>query len=249
MIPRLRFILLLAATCIAARAADLTVFAAASLTDALQEIGRAYESAGGETVSFNFAGSSTLAVQIKQGAPADLFFSADEAKMDALATAGLIAPNTRRALLSNTLAIVVAADRDLVITIPDDLAKPGFGRLALAEPRTVPAGIYVAEWLHKKGLWEKISARVIPTENVRACLAAVESGNADAGIVYKTDAMISKRVKIAYEIPVSEGPHISYPIAVLRDAPNPDAARRFSAWLAGADARALFVKYGFLPAP
>lgn len=248
--PWLRLALLaIVAPAATVRAADVTVFAAASLTDVLRAIAHDYEAATGDTVRFNFAGSSTLVVQLKQGAPADLFFSADGAKMDALAAAGLIVPATRRTLLSNTLVIVVATDSRLAISSPADLAAPAITRLALAEPHTVPAGIYAKEWLQKKGLWDQLAARVIPTENVRACLAAVASGNVDAGIVYKTDAMISRQARVAYEVPRAEGPSIAYPIAVLKAAPQPAAARRFAEWLAGPAARAAFVKYGFLPAP
>ncbi|HWA08737.1 MAG TPA: molybdate ABC transporter substrate-binding protein [Opitutaceae bacterium] len=233
---------------LAARAADLNVFAAASLSDALKEIARAYEPASGDTLHVNLAASSTLALQIRQGAPADVFFSADEAKMDDLAKAGLIAAGTRVSLLSNTLVIVVNADGGAAIASPADLAKPAIGHLALAEPQTVPAGIYAKEWLQGAGLWKKVIDKVVPTENVRACLAAVESGNADAGIVYKTDALISKKVKVAYEVSVADGPKISYPLAVVQGAKNGAAARKFTAYLASPPARAVFEQYGFLPA-
>jgi molybdate transport system substrate-binding protein len=241
--------LALAAAALPVRAADLNVFAAASLSDALGEIARTYEPASGNKLRLNLAASSALALQIKQGAPADVFFSADEAKMDDLAQAGLIAAGTRRSLLSNTLVIVVNAERGAAVAAPADLATPTVGRLALAEPQTVPAGIYAKQWLQRIGLWEKISARVLPTENVRACLAAVEAGNADAGIVYQTDALLSKKVKVAFEVGVAEGPRISYPLAVVQESKHAEAARRFVAYLAGAEARAIFVKYGFLPVP
>jgi molybdate transport system substrate-binding protein len=231
------------------RAAELNVFAAASLSDALKEIAKAYEPASGDKLQFNLAASSTLALQIKQGAPADVFFSADEAKMDDLAKAGLLAADTRRSLLSNTLVIVVATDSKIALSAPADLAKPAVSRIALAEPQTVPAGIYAKEWLQKNGLWKNVIDKVIPTENVRACLAAVESGNVDAGIVYKTDALISKKVKVVHEVAVADGPKISYPLAVIKDSKQADAARKFATYLAGPEARAVFTKYGFLPAP
>jgi len=229
-------------------AEDLKVYAAASLSDALKEIAKAYEPASGDKLLFNFGASSVLARQIKEGAPADVFFSADEAKMDDLAKAGLISPESRRTLLSNTLVIVVNVDGGPAIAAPSDLAKPTLGRIALAEPQTVPAGIYAKEFLEKAGLWERISDKVVPTENVRACLAAVEAGNVDAGIVYKTDALISKKVKIAYEISVAEGPKISYPLAVMKESKNAEAARKLAAYLASPTAQAVFAKYGFLPA-
>jgi molybdate transport system substrate-binding protein len=243
------FLLLAALAALSLRAAELNVFAAASLSDALKDIAKAYEPASGDQLHFNLAASSTLALQIKQGAPADVFFSADEAKMDDLAKAGLLADDTRRSLLSNTLVIVVNADGGAAIFAPADLAKPAVGRIALAETQTVPAGIYAKAWLQKNGLWEKIAGKVVPTENVRACLAAVEAGNADAGIVYKTDALISRKVKIAYEVSAAEGPRISYPLAVVKDSKQTGAARKFATYLVGPEARAVFLKYGFLPAP
>jgi molybdate transport system substrate-binding protein len=249
MSPR-RFLLLvfIALLAVSLRAAELNVFAAASLSDALKDIARAYEPSSGDTLHFNLAASSTLALQIKQGAPADVFFSADEAKMDDLAKAGLIATDTRVSLLSNTLVIVVNAVGGAAVATPADLAKPAVGRVALAEPQTVPAGIYAKEWLQKTGLWKQIIDKVVPTENVRACLSAVEAGNADAGIVYKTDALISKKVKVAYEVGVAEGPKISYPLAVVKGSKNDAAARKFAAYLASPAARAVFEQYGFLPA-
>ncbi|MEO6568863.1 MAG: molybdate ABC transporter substrate-binding protein [Opitutaceae bacterium] len=246
---RLSTLILAAVAAFSLRAAELNLFAAASLSDALKEIAKTYEPKSGDKLVFNLAASSTLALQIKQGAPADVFFSADEAKMDDLAKAGLLIPETRRSLLSNTLAIVVAVDGNVALTSPADLAKSSFGRIALAEPQTVPAGIYAKEWLQKTGLWKSVIDKVVPTENVRACLAAVESGNVDAGIIYKTDALISKKVKIAYEVSVAEGPKISYPLAVIKASKQREVARKFTTYLAGAEARAVFTKYGFLPAP
>ncbi len=230
------------------RAADLNVFAAASLADALKDIAKAYEKASGDTLHFNLAASSALALQIKQGAPADVFFSADEAKMDDLAKAGLIAADTRVSLLSNTLVIVVNAVGGAAVTVPADLAQPAVRRVTLAEPQTVPAGIYAKEWLQATGLWTKIVDKVVPTENVRATLAAVESGNADAGIVYKTDALISRKVRIAHAVALADGPKISYPLAVVRGSRNDAAARRFATYLTSPAARAIFEQYGFLPA-
>lgn len=226
-------------------AAELTVFAAASLSDALREIGSVYEKTSGNKIRFNFAASSLLARQIKEGAPADVFFSADELKMDDLSRAGLIADDTRRAFLSNQLVIVVHRENGPAIFSPEDLASRAIRRIALAEPNTVPAGIYASAYLEQRGLLKSVRGKILPSENVRACLAAVEAGNADVGFVYKTDALISKRVKIAFEVPAHEGPRISYPLAVLKDTRHADAARRFASYLASPDARGAFEKYGF----
>lgn len=232
-----------------ASGAELTVFAAASLSDALKDLAKSYQTRSGDRLVFNFGASSTLALQIKNGAPADLFFSADEAKLDDLAKAGLLATDTRRSLLSNTLVIVVSADRAASVSNPADLGKTNVRRIALAEPQTVPAGIYAKQYLQKIGLWLQLRDKVVPTENVRACLAAVEAGNVDAGVVYKTDALVSNKVKIAYEISVHDGPQISYPLAVLKESPRAEAARKFATFLGSDQARAVFTRYGFLAAP
>jgi molybdate transport system substrate-binding protein len=234
------------AAAVPASAVEVTVFAAASLTDAMKEIATAYESFSGDKLVFNFGASSTLARQIQEGAPADLFFSADETKMDSLAKSGLVVKERRRSLLSNTLVVVVPADSTLTIAAPADLAASKVRVLALAEPQSVPAGIYAKEWLKSQKLWSRVIDRVVPTENVRAALAAVDSGNADAGIVYKTDAGISKKVKIAYEVPAAGGPKISYPLAVIAASKHQDAARKLLAYLESEPALDVFRRYGFL---
>jgi molybdate transport system substrate-binding protein len=230
----------------AVRAAEVLVFAAASLTDALQELGKAYEASSGDKVSFNFAASNTLARQIEAAAPADLFLSADEPTMDGLDKRGLLLAGTRKSVLSNTLVVVVPVGSSLKIATPEDLAGPQVKVLALGEPQSVPAGIYAKKYLQAKKLWDRVIDHVVPTESVRAALAAVEAGNADAGIVYKTDAGISKKVKIAYEVPRAEGPKISYPFAVVKATRHAEAARRFLAWLESPAALEVFRRYGFL---
>lgn len=227
-------------------AADLTIHAAVSLTDALKELAPSYEKASGDKLSFNFGGSSVLAKQIQEGAPGDVFFSADEAKMDTLEKAGLLQPGTRENLLGNTLVVVVPTDSALQIASPVALTGPEIKKIAVAEPGSVPAGVYTKEYLTKLGLWEKILPKVVPTENVRAALAAVESGNVEAGTVYKTDAQISRKVKIAYEAPAAEGPKIIYPLAALKESRNPAAAKKLLSFLGGDEARTVFKKYGFV---
>jgi molybdate transport system substrate-binding protein len=228
------------------RAAEVTVFAAASLTDSLKEIAAAYEKQSGDKIIFNFAASSLLARQIEEGAPADVFFSADEAKMDSLEQKGLIVSATRKSRLSNMLVIIVAADNALKIAAPEGLATPEVKQIALADPKVVPAGIYAKEYLEKRKLWTAVESKVIPTENVRAALAAVESGNVEATIVYKTDAAISKKVKVAYEISASEGPAISYPVAVIKESKVAPAARKFVEYLNSQDTSRVFESYGFI---
>jgi molybdate transport system substrate-binding protein len=238
---RIIAIFVLLATLVAApsRAGELHVLAAASLTDVLQEISAAYEKEGGDKIVLNLGSSGALARQIQEDAPGDLFLSADEATMNRLA-------GTRKSVLSNTLAVVVLKESKLKMAGAKDLAAPGIRAIALAEPQTVPAGIYAKEYLKKLGIWSKVIDRVVPTENVRAALAAVESGDVDAGIVYKTDAEISQKVRIAYEVPRAEGPAISYPFSVLAGAENKEAARKFLAYLEAPHALDIFRKYGFI---
>ncbi len=225
-------------------AEEVVVFAAVSLTDALRDVADSYEKGSGDKLVFNLGASSMLARQIREGAPADLFVSADEAQMDGLEKAGLVLPGSRRSLLSNALVIVVSSEGGPKIAHPRDLLS--VRTLALAEPKIVPAGVYAKAYLEKLGLWDALASRVVPTENVRACLAAVDAGNADAGIVYRTDALISKKVRVAWAVPAEEGPRISYPVAIVKDGAHPEAAKRFAAYLASEPAREVFVKYGFL---
>ena len=227
-------------------AATVNIFAAASLAESLKEIGAVYEKQTGDKVRFNLGASSFLARQIEEGAPADIFFSADEAKMDGLEQKQLIVKETRRSRLSNSLVIVVAAANGAAVQGPNDLATDKVKRLALAEPSTVPAGLYAREYLQKQNLWAGVEAKVVPTENVRAALAAVEAGNAEAGIVYKTDAAISKKVKIAYEVSARDTPAISYPMAVVKEAREPEAAKRFLKYLESEEAGRVFERFGFI---
>lgn len=238
-------LILLIATSVAT-AAEVRVFAAASLTDVLKEIALGYEKPGGDKIVFNFAGSNFLARQIEAGAPADIFFSADEAQMDALEKKGLIATETRRNRLSNSLVIVAVPDSDLQIKSAQDLTSPKIKRIALADPAGVPAGIYAKQYLQTVNLWTALSSKIIPTENVRGALMAVQSGNVEAAIVYKTDAAISKKTKIAFEIPVSDTPAIRYPVALLKDSKDPAAAKKFLAHLFSTNATSSFQRHGFI---
>ena len=245
-LPRLLFALALLALASAVRAGEVTVFAATSLSDAMNELAALQQKNTGDTVRINLGASSTLAVQLKAGAPADVFFSADEASMDKVAD--LIDPASRRSVLSNTLVIVVPADSTLKITAAADLGQPEVRHLALGEPSTVPAGVYAKQYLEKIGVWTAVAGKVVSAANVRATLAAVESGNVEAGIVYKTDALISKKVRVAFEVPEADGPVISYPVALVKAGKDPAAATKFLALLNSPEGRAVFAKYGFRPA-
>jgi len=228
-----------------ANGAEVNVYAAASLTDVLKEIAANYEKQSSDKIVFNFGASSILARQIIERAPADIFFSADEAKIDILQIGGLIVNDTRRDMLSNSLVIVVPNDSKLAIASPNDLLTKT-QKIAIAEPRAVPAGIYTKEYLSGLGLWEKLKPKIVPTENVRAALAAVESGNVDVGFVYKTDADISKKVKIAFSVPIEKGPAIRYPVAIVKESKNRVGAENFLRYLQSDNARKLFERYGFI---
>lgn len=227
------------------RAAEVTIFAAASLADALQEVGTAYHTTSGDTLRYNFAASNALARQIKEGAPADLFLSADEEKMNDLARGDFIVEGSRQRLLSNTLVIVVRADDRSTLRDAEGLLAPDVRRIALGETQTVPAGIYARKYLETVGLWDQLKNKVVPTESVRAALSAVESGNVSAGIVYRTDALISTKVRVAFEVPADVGPRITYPVAIIKKSRQPEAAHAFARYLQSAEAKAIFQKFGF----
>lgn len=229
-----------------APAAEITVFAAASLADSLREISKTHEAKTGDRVRLNLHASNLLARQIVAGAPADLFFSADEASMDQLERQGQLAAGTRRSPLSNQLVVVSPTDRDLQVRQARDLAQPAVRHLALPDPRTVPAGSYARGWLERTDVWKSIEPRIVPTDNVRAALAAVAAGNADLGIVYKTDAPMSKQVRVVFEVPVADAPAIRYSVAALRSARDLAAARRFLAALESRASRDVFRKFGFI---
>ncbi len=234
-----------------ARAQDVTVFAAASLTNVMQELGRAHQAAGAGALRFSFAASSALARQIEQGAPADIFVSADEPWMDYLAQRNLIVAATRTSPLSNRLVLVMPADRVRSVALAPGFDLRGLlgdGRLALGDPAHVPAGTYARAALMSLGLWEDARPRLAPAENVRAALLLVERGEAPAGIVYATDAAVAPGVRIAGTFPADSHPPITYPFAIVagRDRPS---VRAVFAFLIGPDARAAYARAGFAVRP
>ncbi len=233
---------------LAARAQELTVFAAASLTDAMQDISAQWAKAGHPPLRMSFSASSTLARQIEEGAPVNLFASADEKWMDYLAQKNLIVAATRKDLLGNELVLVVPADHKQHVTI-----GPGFdllkllgpdGRLATGDPTHVPVGIYAEQALKKLGLWDGVAPHLARTDDVRSALLLVERGEAPAGIVYATDAAVSKAVMVAGAFPPGSHDPVSYPFAVTKAGDTPEA-RALMAFLSGPQARAVFVQRGF----
>ncbi len=231
-----------------AYAQGLTVMAAASLTDALRNIGQTWEHAGHPKLSLSFGSSSTLARQIEQGAPVNLFASADEKWMDYLATRGLVAVDSRVSLLGNDLVLITPAAQARPVTIApglDLVALLGPGdRLAVGDPGHVPVGLYAQQALRTLGLWTAIEPRLARTEDVRAALRFVERGEAPFGIVYATDAAISKGVSVAGIFPANSHEPIRYPFAVVKGGDTAEA-RALLAFLDSPPARGIFVRHGF----
>ncbi len=234
----------------AQQSAAITVSAAISLKDALDELGAIFQlqqkrkNGGGAVVTFNYGGSGTLARQIEQGAPVDVFFSAAEKQMDELAAQGSIEADSRRDLVGNALVLIAPAQATTLHSF-QDLTNPRVKTLALGETSTVPAGAYARQTLEHLGLFTAIEKKVVYAKDVRAVLTYVETGDADAGMVYQTDANTSKNVRVIAVAPADSHDPILYPAAVLRDSKNKPAARAFLEFLAGPDARAVFQKYGF----
>jgi len=236
--------LLLAPGAVAAQRPPVTVSAAASLTDVLQQLAAAYERQSKERVILNFGASNTLARQIAAGARVDVFVSADEAQMDAVAAH--IDESSRVALLSNQLAIAVPDDRPRRFSSARQLVDPSVRRIALGDPAAVPAGVYAKAYLETLGIWAEIAPRIVPSGSVRLALAAVENGAADAAVVYRTDIATARHAREAFVVPVAEGPRIVYPAALVRGGDNGAGGRRFLAFLMSPEAAAVFERAGFL---
>jgi molybdate transport system substrate-binding protein len=230
--------------CQAESRVTLTVSAAASLKNALMEAEASYRQSHAN-VGFinNIASSGTLAAQIDQGAPVDVFLSAASGPMDDLETKGLIAAGTRRNLLRNTLVLIAPPDsrlRDF-----QGLADPSIRSIALGDPASVPAGLYARQTLAALHLLEKLNAKLVFGSDVRQVLTFVETGNADAGLVYATDAQASGKVRVVAAAPESAHDPIVYPVAVVKGSRGEEAARTFVEYLASPAAQQNFVRYGF----
>ena len=221
------------------------MFAAASLTDAITEISKSFESERNVKIYTNFAGSQTLQLQIERGAPADLFISASPKQMDALRAKGAIRESSRRDVLRNSLVLVAPIGSSHQIETPVELADSRIRRIAIGEPSSVPAGIYGAEALNRLGIWSGVKPKLIPGADVRSVLAYTAAGEVDFGIVYRTDASVSEKVRIAYEFPASSHSPIVYPAAVIRGAKHEALAHSFLRYLETSEVKRVFEKYGF----
>jgi molybdate transport system substrate-binding protein len=246
-LPRIALGLLLAFSAACAPAADLTVFAAASLKDSLDENVKAFSAKTGHNVRVSYAGSNALAKQIESGAPADVFMSADEEWMDYVGQKNLLAAGTRRDLLTNTLVLIAPADSKAKLSI-----APGFGlaaalaggRLALANPDSVPIGKYARAALTKLGVWNDVEKSLTRSENVRASMVLVARGETPFGIVYATDAKVEPKVRVVDTFAADLHPKVVYPVAILAGRQNANTQALYD-YLFGAEARAVWNRFGF----
>jgi len=222
------------------------VFAAASLTDALQEIGAAYERTSPVRIKMSFDASSNMARQIEAGAPADVFFSADTQWMDYLQSRNLIQPGSRRNVVGNRLVLIAPVASHVELKIAPHfplMAALGGGRLATGDPDSVPVGRYARSALAALGIWDQVAPRLARAENVRMALVYVARGDAPLGIVYASDALVDKGVQVVDTFPANTHPPIVYPVALTKSAKSEAAG--FITYLASAQGHAIFVKYGF----
>ena len=232
---------------------EILVFAAASLREAMQELGTAFQQQAGARVTFNFAGSNDLAHQIGAARGMDLFLSASEGWMDTVQNAGRLVPGTRRDLLSNTLVIVASSRDTSSMTEPCALASLPFRNLAMGDPDAVPAGTYARTWMRSvqcggRPLWDAVQDRVAPAPDVRAAMGLILADPRVVGVVYRTDQIaFADRTRVLFE--VRDGPPIRYVLAQVAEGDNPAAAQRFRAFLSSPQAAETFRRHGFTPVP
>jgi molybdate transport system substrate-binding protein len=225
---------------------EITISAAASLSDSMQEVKTLFERSHKDVkLSFNFAASGTLQRQIEQGAPADLFFSAGNNQMEALIKQQLIEPKYHTTALTNRLVLIVPSAAHLNIQALSDLLHADISKIAVGQPESVPAGKYTQEALTSSGLWDKLNPKLVFRKDVRQVLSYVETGNVDAGFVYESDAKSSNKVKIALSVDPSSHSRIEYPVGVLKSAKHKQEAESVYSFLLSGEAKDIFVKYGF----
>jgi molybdate transport system substrate-binding protein len=238
-------LLVFALSCSPVHAGELIVSAAASLTNAFRDLGKSYEDAHpGDRITFNFAASDVLLSQIANGAPVDIFASADKETMDRAETQSLLAAGSRRVLLTNSLVLIVPVGSKAALTGLAGLDRPAIRRIAIGDPASVPAGRYARKALEQAQLWSKLEPRYVLALNVRQCLDYVARAEADAGLVYATDAAIMPdKVRVAATVPTLKP--IVYPIALIKGTKNPALAESFLIYLSSGSSRAVFKRYGF----
>jgi molybdate transport system substrate-binding protein len=226
---------------------DLTVSAAASLQDALEAIEPIYKNNQTEVdITYNFGSSGSLQQQIEQGAPVDIFISAATKQMNALEAKNLLLPGTRRDLLKNEMVLIVPKDNTTIQSFAD-LGTDALTQIALGEPESVPAGKYAEEILTSLGILDAVKPKAVYGKDVRQVLNYVATGNVDAGIVYTSDAKVSDNVKVVATASEDSHSPVVYPIAVLQDSANPEAAKELENFLFTPEAQTIFEEYGFMP--
>ncbi|PNQ79271.1 molybdate ABC transporter substrate-binding protein [Paenibacillus sp. F4] len=229
-----------------AETTELTISAAASLTDALKEIQHSYELIHtGIKLNFNFGGSGALEKQIEQGAPSDLFLSASTKNMKSLVDQQLIDTKKQKTWLTNELVAVIPVDGTMNIASVTDLTKKEVKKVAIGIPESVPAGNYAQEALTKAKLWDTLQSKLVQAKDVRQVLQYVETGNADVGFVYKTDALTSQKAKIAFEVDPKTYSPVEYPIGIVKATKHIQEAEDFYAYLQSQESLNIMAKYGF----
>jgi molybdate transport system substrate-binding protein len=225
---------------------ELIVSAAVSLTESLNEIKKIYEAKNSDVkLIYNFGASGTLQHQIEQGAPADLFLSAGRKQMEALVEKQLIEAGTNRNLLGNELVVITNSESNLSIAQLQDLLNAAIKKLGVGAPESVPAGSYSKEALTSAGIWDTLQSKMVFTKDVKQVLTYVETGNTEAGFVYKTDALTSRKVKIAYTFDRLSYKPIEYPVGIVKATKHKPEAERFYQYLRSKEAMNIFIKYGF----
>jgi molybdate transport system substrate-binding protein len=225
---------------------ELNISAAASLTDAFNELKELYiKDHPNVSINYNFAASGPLQKQIEEGAPVDVFVSANQDKMDELEQKNLILSDTRQDLLTNV--VVLIANKDSKIKDFMDLTKSEVEKISIGEPASVPVGDYSKQVLMSLNMWEDVEPKLLLAKSVRQVLAYVDSGNVDAGLVYKTDAMIAEKAVIVAEAPENSHEPVIYPMAVVKESKNIDESKQFIYFLASKEASTVLGKYGFIP--
>ncbi|WP_379154484.1 molybdate ABC transporter substrate-binding protein [Paenibacillus sp. sgz5001063] len=229
----------------AAKKTEIIISAAASLQDSLDKISVLYEKQHPDIdLVFNYGASGTLQKQIEQGAPADLFFSAGDKQMKALVDGGLVSDNTE--LLKNQLVLVVPSDSKSSITTITQLTDKAFKKVAIGQPESVPAGQYAQQSLTAKNVWDTLQSKLVFAKDVRQVLSYVETGNADAGFVYKTDALTSNKVRIALTVGAHVHKPINYPVGVMKESKHQTEAKAFYSYVQTKSASDIFTSYGFM---
>ncbi|MHB8481862.1 MAG: molybdate ABC transporter substrate-binding protein [Nitrospiria bacterium] len=233
------------------KAEELTISAAASLTDALREIGKAFmEQHPEHHLYFNFSASGPLTRQIEQGAPVDIFISASPDEMNELESKNLLMNKTRKDILTNEVVLIVPYGSDRPVKSFRDLEDPSIKMIAIGDPAFVPCGRYTREILENMGLWEALKSKLIFGEDVRQVLEYVSRGEVDAGVVFATDAVIKPgKVKVAAIAPENIHQRVVYPAAVIKETKNPELAGKFMDFMESPDGFAIFKKYHFKPSP